>query len=405
MLRRERTKKGHMTESALNYSKNSSGGVLAVRAQDVPWHNSSRGELRQAQEAAQAARDSLPDPVVMFDGAGALREVNRAATALLGLVLESGPTDPLREIDPAVRLVLERLRSHVLGGHGPYTPTGVAEAIRVSSSAGTRYFLPRAAPVYDTQGGLVGATVVLLEVTTLHQCREVTNDLVATVAHELRTPLTSLRMALQLCLEQTVGPLTEKQAELLHAGREDCERLLRMVESLLDLARLEVGRIEMHQQPTSIASLVQAAIETHRTLAAERGIQLGTALPLIDGEVFVDVERVALVFSNLITNALQHTPSGGHVRIGTRPINGWMRGEVTDNGEGIPKAYQQRIFDKFFRVPSAPSGGTGLGLSIAKEIVLGHGGEIGVESAEGHGSTFWFTLPCVAAVNTKKTTQ
>jgi NtrC-family two-component system sensor histidine kinase KinB len=118
-----------------------------------------------------------------------------------------------------VRIVLERLRSHVFGGHGPYTPTGLAEAIRVSSSEGNRYLLPRAAPVYETQGGIVGATVVLLDVTILHQGEELTNDLVATVAHELRTPLTSLRMAIHLCLEQTVGPLTEKQVELLHAGR------------------------------------------------------------------------------------------------------------------------------------------------------------------------------------------
>jgi PAS domain-containing protein len=137
-----------MTEGALNCSKNSSGGVLTLHAQGVPRHNSSRGEVRQVQEAAQSARDSLPDPVVMFDVAGELREVNRAATALLGLVLESGTTDPLREVDPAVRLVLERLRFHVLGGHGPYTLTGLAEAIRVSSSEGNRYFLPSASSRY-----------------------------------------------------------------------------------------------------------------------------------------------------------------------------------------------------------------------------------------------------------------
>jgi two-component system, NtrC family, sensor histidine kinase KinB len=252
-------------------------------------------------------------------------------------------------------------------------------------------------------GGIVGATVVLQDVTRLRRLDELKNDLVATVAHELRTPLTSLRMAVELCLEQVVGPLTEKQAKALHAAREACKRLQTIVDGLLDLARLEAGGVEMHQQPMSIAALAQVAIETHRTLAAEGGIQLGTALPLSDREVFVDVERVALVFSNLIANALHHTPSGGQVMIGTRPLNGWMRCEVADTGKGIPKAYQQRIFDKFFQVPGAPSGGTGLGLSIAKEIVQGHGGEIGVESEEGHGSTFWFTLPLVAAVDAKKT--
>ena len=399
---REHIETSNMTERALNCSKNSSGGVLALRAQDVPWHNSPRGKVRQVQEASQAVCDSLPDPVVMFDGAGELRAVNRAATVLLGLVLESEATDPLREVDPAVRIVLERLRSHVLGGHGPYSPTGLAEAIKVSSSAGNRYLLPSAAPLYETQGGIVGATVVLLDVTTLYQCEELANDLVATVAHELRTPLTSLRMAIHLCLEQTVGPLTEKQVELLHAGSEDCERLLRMVDSLLDLSRLEVGRTERHKRLTSITSLVQAAIETHRTLAVERRIQLGTALPLVDGEVFVDVERVALVFSNLIVNALHHTPSGGRVMIGTRPINGWIRCEVADTGNGIPQKYHQRIFDKFFRVPGTLPGGAGLGLAIVKKIVQDHGGEIGVESEEGHRSIFWFTLPLVASISTKK---
>jgi len=230
------------------------------------------------------------------------------------------------------------------------------------------------------------------------------NDVVATVAHELRTPLTSLRMALELCLEQAVGPLTEKQAEVLYAAQKDCKRLQTMVDGLLDLSRIKAGCVEMHQQPISIAALVQAALETHRTLAAARGIELTTALPLSDGEVLVDAERITLVFSNLIANALHHTPSGGQVTIWTRPLNGWIRCEVADTGNGIPQKYHQRIFDKFFRVPGAPRGGAGLGLSIAQKIVQGHGGEIGVESAEGHGSTFWFTVPRVAAVNAKDVT-
>lgn len=369
------------------------------------YRNSSLGELLQAQQAAQAAIDSLPDPVVVFGVAGDVRNVNRAAETLLRLVLESDTIDPLKEVDISVRMVLERLRSHVLGGKGPYTPKGFDEAIRVSSSEGDRYLLPRAIPVYEPRGGIVGTTVILQDVTRLRRFDELKNDMVATVAHEFRTPLTSLRMAIHLCLEQVVGPVTEKQADLLHAAREDCERLQAMVDDLLDLSRIEAGRIEMHRHPMSATLLVESAIEAHRAAAAEQHVRLSAQPPLVDGEVLVDPERVALVFTNFISNAIRHTPENGEVRVSARLLDGSVRFAVADTGEGIPQEYQRYIFDKFFRVPGAPSGGAGLGLSIAKEIVQGHGGEVGVESAVGQGSIFWFTVPLAAAYHTKGAEQ
>src|SRR5262249_28096323 len=161
------------------------------------------------------------------------------------------------------------------------------------------------------------------------------------------------------------------------------------------------GCVEMHPQPISIAALVRGALETHRTLAEAREIELGAALPLSDEEVCVDGQWGSVVFSNLITNALRYTPPGGQVTVYARPLNGWMRCEVAGTGEGIPRKFHRRIFDKYFRVPGAPAGGIGLGLAIAQQIVRGHGGEIGVESEEGHGSIFWFTVPLVATVNAK----
>jgi NtrC-family two-component system sensor histidine kinase KinB len=357
------------------------------------YRRSSLGELLQVQQASQAAIDSLPDPVVVFGVAGDIRNVNQAAETLLGLALEAGTIDPLKNADPAVRAVLERLRAHVLSGKGPYIPTGFEEAIRVSSAEGDRYLLPRATPVYEPQRGIVGATAILQDVTRPRRFDELKNDLVATVAHELRTPLTSLRMAIHLCLEQVVGPVTEKQADLLHAAREDCERLQAMVDDLLDLSRIEAGRVEMHPRPTSATALAEAAVEAHQAAAEERGIQLRIDSPLPDEEVMADPERVALVFANLIANAIRYTARNGEVWVRTQQMNGSVRFEVTDTGIGIPTEYQSHLFEKFFRIPGSPVGGAGLGLAIAKEIVQGHGGDIGVKSEAGQGSTFWFTLP------------
>ena len=135
---------------------------------------------------------------------------------------------------------------------------------------GDRYFLPRGAPVYETRGVVVGATVILQDVTRLRRFEELKNDLVATVAHEFRTPLTSLRMAVHLCTEQVAGPLTDKQAELLHAAREDCDRLQGMVDDFLDLSRIESGRVELYPLPTDVTGLIKQALENSKAEADDK---------------------------------------------------------------------------------------------------------------------------------------
>ncbi len=360
------------------------------------YRNSSLGDLLQAQQASQAAIDSLPDPVVVFGVAGDVRTVNQATEGLLGLELESETAgDPLSKVEPAIRATLEKLCTHVLSGKGPYVPKGFEEAIRLSSRDGEHYLLARATPVYEPRGGIIGVTIVLQDVTRLRRFDELKNDLVATVAHEFRTPLTSLRMAIHLCLEQTVGPLTEKQDDLLHAAREDCERLQTMVDDLLDLSRIEAGRITMHPQPIAIPTLIDTMIDAHRTVAEEHGILLHAVAPLAETEVLADPDRIPIVLNNLITNAIRHTPREGEITVRTEAENGMVRFAVADTGPGIAQEHLPHLFDKFFRIPGTAAGSAGLGLSITKEIVQAHGGEVGVESEVGRGSTFWFTLPQV----------
>jgi two-component system, NtrC family, sensor histidine kinase KinB len=357
------------------------------------YRRSSLGELLLAQQASQAAIDSLPDPVIVYDAAGHILNVSRAAETLLGLQADSTEEAVVAHLEPSLRNVLERTRGHVLTGKGPYVPKGLDEAIRIGESDGEHYLLPRATPVYSDEGVIMGAAVVLQDVTRLRRVDELRNNLVATVAHEFRTPLTSLRMAIHLIIEQSAGPISEQQADLLYAARDDCERLQSIVDELLDLARMQSGRIELNRRPTPVEALIDVAIEAARTAAEQRQLLLEPEVMPGLGEVLVDRERVQLVFSNLLSNAIRHTQPGGQITVSAHAVDDAVRFAVADTGEGIPAEYHQSIFERFVRVSARAPGGAGLGLPIAKEIVEAHGGEIGVTSEPGKGSTFWFTLP------------
>ena len=218
--------------------------------------------------------------------------------------------------------------------------------------------------------------------------------MVSTVSHELKTPLTSVQMAVHLLLEEVVGPLTPKQVELLIAAREDSDRILAMINDLLDLTRIEQGRVKLDLEPVAIAQLVDEAVARSRSQAIAHGVTLQANSPDPDLAVMVDRDRIEHVFDNLISNAIQHTNRGGSVAISAHSSDGRGQIVVHDTGEGIAPEHLARIFDKFYRVStSRHSGGAGLGLAIVREIVTAHGGQIDVSSQPGKGTSFAFTLP------------
>ncbi|HKE11103.1 MAG TPA: ATP-binding protein [Myxococcota bacterium] len=355
------------------------------------YRRSSLGEMLQAQLAAQATLNSLPDPVFVFSPDGSILSANLAAEGLFAP--EDRAALNLNLLEPRLRNALDAVRAPVLQGKGSFVPKSFDESFSVLRPEGERVFLPRAEPVYEEGGGIVAATVVLQDVTRLRRFEELRNDLVSTVAHQFRTPLTSLRMAIHLCLEGVAGPLSAKQQDLLYAGREECERLQGIVDELLDLARLQSGAIALDLEDVPPEALLEEAAKAHRAEALAKKLALEVE-PVLDAtRVRADPQRLRLVFQNLLENALQHTPEGGRVSLRARDDGARVRFEVADNGPGIPEDQQARIFDKFYRGPGGGGGGAGLGLSIARDVVRAHGGEIGVESAAGRGSTFWFTLP------------
>ncbi len=365
--------------------------VNAMAERLASYRQSSLGELLLAQQAAQSAIDSLPDPVLIFSTEGALVSLNQAAESLCRRRGRAGQ-DP-DGLEPTLGERLRALLTKVVVDKGPYLPRGFEEAVRLTGPEGERYLLPRAVPVQDAGGGLNGVTILLQDVTRLRLFDQVKSDLVATVAHEFRTPLTSLRMAIYLCLEGVPGPLTSKQSELLAAARADCERVQAMVDDLLDLSRISEGGLKMRSIPLAADELVRGALMAHAAAAQRAGVRLEAQPPLSSARVLADPERLVLVFSNLITNALRHTSQGGVVACGALAEAEAVRFWVRDSGQGIAPEHLERIFDKFYGLTGARAGGQGLGLYIAREVVRAHGGEIGVESAPAQGSRFWFTLP------------
>jgi signal transduction histidine kinase len=358
------------------------------------YRSSSLGELLQAQHSSQAAIDSLSDPVIVVQLDGRLINTNEAAQLLFRVSAETAAGDPLATAEPGVRDTLAKLRERVAAQRSAYAPAGLEDSIGVQTTDGMRFFLPRATPVLNESGSIVALTTVFQDVTRLRRFDELKNDLVATVAHEFRTPLTSLRMAVHLCLEGAAGPLTAKQADLLAAAREDCERLQNIVNDLLDLSRIQSGRIELDAHPVSSARLIADALASNAELAAQKQVALRAGAPTIDRAVMADADRVQIVLSNLLTNAIRHTPTGGNIDVRAAPDGDAVRFEVSDNGEGIAAEWIPRLFDRFFRIPGAAKGsGVGLGLYITKEIVEAHGGKMGVATEPGRGSIFWFTLP------------
>jgi signal transduction histidine kinase len=200
-------------------------------------------------------------------------------------------------------------------------------------------------------------------------------------------------MSLHLLLEEKVGPLSEKQADLLVAAREESDRLHLILEQLLNISRIESGKTTMDLKTIRPHELVLESVEPFRSAAMDRGVTLEVQLPDDLPDVLADPLMVSQVFANLLSNALKYTDPGGVVSVSAQGQEDSVQFSVSDTGRGIPDQYLKKILENFFRVPGQTvESGLGLGLSIVQEIVEAHGGTVTVESRESEGSIFTFSL-------------
>lgn len=238
-------------------------------------------------------------------------------------------------------------------------------------------------------------TVTLLEdITRLKEIDNMKSEFVSTVSHEFRTPLTSMNMGLSMVINEDTGELNEEQHELLEAAYEDVERLTELVNDLLDLSKIESGKIEMEFDKVDVNDIIEKTLNPFFKQAEEKDIELKFKQSEENVFAYADPSKISWVISNLIGNALRYAEQG-KIEVDAEIKGRRVLVSVADNGPGIPKEYQAKIFEKFVRTGNDQDekSGTGLGLAIAKEIITAHNGRIWFDSEEGEGSTFSFYIP------------
>jgi two-component system, NtrC family, sensor histidine kinase KinB len=358
--------------------------AMAARLRE--FRRSDQARFLRTQKATQMAINSLPDAVAVLSVQGEIEMANEAASQHFGI-------KPGAHVATLGLAWLQQLFDKVMREMRPFHPQGYESALQIFLDGHERFFLPHAIPIVDDKRLATGLTVVLADVTELRRLDESKSDLIATVSHEFKTRLTSVRMAVHLLLDDKVGELNDRQAELLLAARDDSERLFRIIEGLLDLGRIRAGKMQMDMRPVAAAEWIRQSLDAYQHIAQDKGLRLAEKFPEVTVSVLADPARIDLVLENLLSNAVKYTPPGGEITVSYEVAEQEVAFSVSDTGVGIPEEELHRIFERFYRGArlDAPDG-AGLGLAIAKEIVEAHGGHMSVTSRLGQGSVFTFTL-------------
>jgi two-component system, OmpR family, phosphate regulon sensor histidine kinase PhoR len=334
--------------------------------------------VRESRSELEALLNSMTDGVIAVSPDLKVRWANQAIASIVHQRVRIGSP------------VIELLRHpDFLATLNATLKSGRREHAIAASLYGRRSFSVTTEPLLD--GGVV---TVLHDISEVERVEKTRRDFIANVSHELRTPLTSIRGYAETLLESD-GALNDNAREFLDVIRRNAERMGRLTEDLLVLARVESGEDKLDLRPQPVNQLLAEAASSLQESARVAAVELAVE-EVGDWTVMADAYAVHQVFSNLISNAMRYAESGKKITIGAQQKADGIEFFVRDYGPGIASEHLPRIFERFYRVDKArsrESGGTGLGLAIVKHIVLNHGGSVRVESAVGHGSTFFFVLP------------
>ena len=329
---------------------------------------------------------SMFDGVMVIDQSGGIVLMNQSLKEFLQVdstVTGKKPLEVIRNID------IQELAQRVLTSHSRLESREITLLLPEE-----RVLLAHATPVLRADT-IDGAVLVFHDITGLRRLEKVRRDFVANVSHELRTPVSTIRGYAETLLE---GALEDKAhaREFLRIIYDDAERLTKLINDLLDLSRVESGKMKLTLEECSLEAVIDRVLTGMNKEAGKNSVTLKKDVPPRLARIRIDEAAIAQVLFNLVENAIKYNNAGGSVTISARETDRGVEVSVADTGIGIPQEDIPRIFERFYRVDKARSrelGGTGLGLSIVKHLIQAHKGEVWVKSTLGEGSTFSFSLP------------
>lgn len=398
-----------LTESAARIA----GGDFGVKV-TIPSQNELKGLANTFNEMSVRLHDSyqrleleaerdvallhnMSEGMVATDQAGAVVMINQAAVDLLGLtpdqVIIGTPLSQLAHLAAPDGTAVNE------ANHPAYialrTATISEEVLNVEYDGTKRALRVSASPV-TVRNTVAGTVILIRDITKEKEVDRMKTEFISIASHQLRTPLSAIKWFSEMLVDGDGGQLTKEQQEFATSIAGSTERMIELVNSLLNISRIESGRIIIEPKPTNLAELVQGIIDDLKGKTAERKQTLTVSvhpdLPIVP----IDPHLIGQVYLNLLTNAIKYTPEGGEISVTISRKDNDIISQVSDNGYGIPKAEQDKLFQKFFRatnIVKVVSDGTGLGMYLVKAVIETSGGKIWFKSEEGQGSTFWFSLP------------
>jgi len=336
----------------------------------------------------------LPDAIYFKDSRRRYIRLNEAECRVLGIATPQeviGKTAD-RLVSSKRARAWRREESEVLVTGEPLIDR-VEEAVQEDGSV--RWLSATKVPVRNHDGAITGLFGITRDITDRRVDEHLTQQFVSTISHELRTPVTSIIGSLALVTRGAAGALPDPAARLLKIASANCQRLVHLINDILDLEKVETGMMVFDLKPVDVRALIEQEIAVIQSYADAYGVGVRLDPSSAQGKALADPERLAQVVSNLLSNAVKFSPRGEEVVVGCEVRQGMVRISVRDHGVGIPDDLKDRVFEKFVQVSGKASqkGGTGLGLSIVKQIVERLKGQVGFEPAPGGGTVFVVTLP------------